>query len=112
MLMLWQSQRGDDVGIKENIKLAGKIFVGILLTVITGGAYLVYRARKRNANPGRIQRGDDIIRDIESGIEASQATNRVAREHAGKAGEHIDSAIESIDNAQAILERAKNRSEE
>jgi len=100
------------VGWKENLKFAGKIIIGILLTVITGGVYMVYRARKRNTNSGRIQRGDELIRDIESGIDASAARNKIAQEHAGKAGSHIDSAIESIDNAQAILERAKKRSEE
>lgn len=83
---------------------------GIALAV---GGFLaaLFAIRKRNIDPGRIQRGDEIIDGLESEIEASAARNKNAQEHVGKAEEHIDSAIESIDNAQAILERAKKRSE-
>lgn len=99
------------MSIKEKIKLAFEIFFGVLLTVITGGAYLVYRSRNNRTHNGGVQRNNDSIDNGRELTKASKESNREAQQHTRSAGRNIDSALESVGTARGILERARKRSE-
>lgn len=90
-------------------KFAG--WIGVAVLTVGGFIAYLFTSRKNSTDNRRIQRDKQRIRDGAKRTKESHELNSVAKEHVESAGTDIDNAINSVANAQSILNRARERSE-